>query len=595
MERIAPTTAHALAGAFALEMWGGATFDVAMRFLHEDPWDRLDRLRALVPNIPFQMLLRGANAVGYTSYPDNVVYEFCKQARAHGVDVFRVFDSLNYVENLKLGIDAVRQANGVVEATVCYTGDVTNPARHPKYTLEYYLDIVDELVALDIHILGIKDMAGLLKPRAARLLIGAIRERHPDLPIHVHTHDTAGAGVASMIACVEAGADIIDLAVDSMSGVTSQPCMGAVVSALEGSEYDTGIPPETVHTLNAYWEQTRLLYSCFDPGVKAADTSVYAHEMPGGQYTNLLFQAQSLGLGSRWKDVKAAYAEANRICGDLVKVTPSSKVVGDMAQFMVSNHLSGDDVLERAATLSFPRSVVEFFQGYLGQPVGGFPEELRAAIVRDAPRIDGRPGAALAPLDFDQLRRDLEDKWGPGSIRDVDLLSAALYPAVFDEFQAVRQKYGNLSLIPTPLFLSPLDINEEIQVQLDVGKRLIIRYVALGPLQTDTARRDVYFELNGEPRVATVDDASVKPEVVARARADPADKGQLGAPMSGAVVEVKVAVGDSVAAGQAVCILSAMKMETVVGAPAAGVVKSLDVAVGDNLGTGDLICSIASE
>ncbi|KAJ1936963.1 pyruvate carboxylase, partial [Kickxella alabastrina] len=325
MERIAQTTAHALSNAFALEMWGGATFDVAMRFLHEDPWERLDRLRRLVPNVPFQMLLRGANAVGYTSYPDNVVYEFCKQAREHGVDVFRVFDSLNYVENLKLGIDAVRKANGVIEATVCYTGDVSNPAKHPKYTLEYYLDLVDELVALDIHILGIKDMAGLLKPRAARMLIGAIRARHPNLPIHVHTHDTAGAGVAAMIACAEAGADIIDLAIDSMSGVTSQPCMGAFVSALEGSEYSTGITTEAIQSLNSYWEQTRLLYASFDPGVKASDTSVYIHEMPGGQYTNLLFQAQSLGLGSRWNDVKSAYAEANRICGDLVKVTPSSK------------------------------------------------------------------------------------------------------------------------------------------------------------------------------------------------------------------------------------------------------------------------------
>ncbi|KAJ1930884.1 pyruvate carboxylase, partial [Linderina macrospora] len=334
------------------------------------------------------MLLRGANAVGYTSYPDNVVFEFCKQARNHGVDVFRVFDSLNYVDNLKLGIEAVRQANGVIEATVCYTGDVTNPAKHPKYTLEYYLDLVDELVALDIHILGIKDMAGLLKPRAASMLVGAIRQRHPNLPIHVHMHDTAGAGVAALMAAAEAGADIVDLAIDSMSGTTSQPCMGAFVSALEDTEHDTGVSFEAVQALNAYWEQTRLLYSCFDPGVLASDTSVYVHEMPGGQYTNLLFQAQSLGLGTRWGEVKRAYAEANRICGDLVKVTPSSKVVGDFAQFMVSNHLTGDEVAERAATLSFPKSVVEFFQGYLGQPVGGFPAELRSAIIRDAPRID---------------------------------------------------------------------------------------------------------------------------------------------------------------------------------------------------------------
>ncbi|KAJ2002045.1 pyruvate carboxylase [Coemansia thaxteri] len=592
MERIATTTAHALSNAFALEMWGGATFDVAMRFLHEDPWDRLDRLRRLVPNVPFQMLLRGANAVGYTSYPDNVVYEFCKQARQHGVDVFRVFDSLNYVENLKLGIEAVRQANGVIEATVCYTGDVANPAKHPKYTLEYYLDLVDELVALDIHILGIKDMAGLLKPRAARMLVGAIRARHPDLPIHVHTHDTAGAGVAAMLACAEAGADVVDLAIDSMSGVTSQPCMGAFVAALEGTERDTGVSGEAIQALNAYWEQTRLLYSCFDPGVKAADTSVYQHEMPGGQYTNLLFQAQSLGLGSRWNDVKVAYTEANRICGDLVKVTPSSKVVGDFAQFMVSNHLTGDEVVERAATLSFPKSVVEFFQGFLGQPVGGFPEALRAAIIRDAPRIDSRPGASMAAFDFAQLRRDLEDKWGPGSIRDVDLLSAALYPAVFDDFQAQRQQFGNVSLIPTPLFLSPLEVNQEIQVQLEVGKTLIIRFIALGPLHTETAKREVYFEINGEPRIVTVVDQSTQPEAKVRARADPAQKNQLGAPMSGAVVEIKVAVGDEVKAGQPVCVLSAMKMETVVGAPADGVVETLDVALKDNLGAGDLICTV---
>ncbi|KAJ2239351.1 pyruvate carboxylase [Coemansia sp. RSA 475] len=438
-------------------------------------------------------------------------------------------------------------------------------------------------------------MAGLLKPRAARLLIGAIRSRHPNLPIHVHTHDTAGAGVAAMIACAEAGADIIDLAIDSMSGVTSQPCMGAFVSALEGSEYDTGIPTESIAALNSYWEQTRLLYSCFDPGVKASDTSVYTHEMPGGQYTNLLFQAQSLGLGSRWNDVKAAYTEANRICGDLVKVTPSSKVVGDFAQFMVSNHLTGDEVVSQAATLSFPKSVVEFFQGYLGQPVGGFPKELQAAIIRDAAKIEGRPGASMEPFDFDQLRRDLEDKWGPGSIRDVDLLSAALYPTVFDEFQALRQKYGNLSLIPTPLFLSPLEVNQEIQVQLEVGKNLIIRYIALGPLHKETAKRDVYFELNGEPRIVSVDDTSVKPEVVARVRADPANKNQLGAPMSGAVVEIKVAVGDKVKAGQAVCVLSAMKMETVVGAPADGVIEALHVAIGDNLGAGDLICLVKTE
>ncbi|KAJ1922187.1 pyruvate carboxylase [Mycoemilia scoparia] len=592
MARIAETTAHALSNAFALEMWGGATFDVAMRFLYEDPWDRLATLRKLVPNIPFQMLLRGANAVGYTSYPDNVVYEFCKKAREYGVDVFRVFDSLNYVENLKLGIDAVRAANGVIEATVCYTGDVSNPKKDSKYTLEYYLDLVDELVALDIHILGIKDMAGLLKPQAARLLIGAIRERHPDLPIHVHTHDTAGTGVASMAAAAAAGADIVDVAIDSMSGVTSQPCMGALVAALEGSPNDTGIGENSIETLNSYWEQVRLLYSCFDPGVKASDTSVYQHEMPGGQYTNLLFQAQSLGLGSRWNEVKRAYAEANKICGDLVKVTPSSKVVGDFAQFLVSNHLTAEQVAKDAQNLSFPKSVIEFFQGYLGQPVGGFPEPLRSNIIKDAPRIDGRPGSSMPPFDFDKLRKELEEKWGH-TIRDVDVISAALYPQVFDEYMTKRELYGDLSFLPTPYFISSLEINQEIQVELEVGKKLYIKYIATGPLDPNTARRDVYFELNGEPRVVNIIDSSVQPEVKARVKANSKDKNQVGAPMSGGVVDVTVSVGTKVKTGQPVAVLNAMKMEMVVNATADGVIDTVDVTVGDQIDAGDLICSIA--
>ncbi|KAG5463371.1 MAG: hypothetical protein BJ554DRAFT_8123 [Olpidium bornovanus] len=409
---IAPTTSHAFAQAFSLEMWGGATFDVALRFLHEDPWERLvtfgslcgpfqftlatgttspvahrvfefrpvqDKLRALVPNIPFQMLLRGANAVGYASYPDNVIYDFCAKARRHGIDVFRVFDSLNYVENMRLGIDAAKRAGGVVEAAVCYSGDVADKSRK-KYDLRYYLDLIAELVKEGIHILGIKDMAGLLKPKAAKMLVAAIRERWPDLPIHVHTHDTAGTGVASMIAAAEAGADVVDVAVDSMSGLTSQPCMGAVCAALEQAGLPTGISLEAVSAINEYWEQVRLMYSCFDAGLKSGDTSVYEHEMPGGQYTNLQFQAHSLGLGSQWHEVKKAYTEANRLCGDIIKVTPTSKVIGDLAQFMVSNKLSAEDVRRQASSLSFPKSVVEFFRGYLGQPYGGFPEPLRSHV-----------------------------------------------------------------------------------------------------------------------------------------------------------------------------------------------------------------------
>ncbi|KAI0218478.1 pyruvate carboxylase, partial [Massospora cicadina] len=588
---IAPNTAHALQNAFSLEMWGGATFDVAMRFLYEDPWDRLAVLRKLVPNIPFQMLLRGANAVGYTSYPDNVVYAFCKRAVEYGMDVFRIFDSLNYVENLQLGIDAVRVAGGVVEAAICYTGDVSNPKR-VKHTLDYYLDLTAKLVSYGIHILAIKDMAGLLRPRAARQLVGAIRERYPDLPIHVHTHDTAGTGVASMLAAYEAGADVVDVAIDSMSGLTSQPSMGAVVGALEHSADDCGVRLSDVVQINGYWEQLRLQYSCFDPNVKSSDSSVYLHEMPGGQYTNLLFQAQSLGLGEQWNEVKKAYAQANLLCGDIVKVTPSSKVVGDLAQFMVSNSLSYQDVVDQAGRLSFPTSVVEFFQGYLGQPVGGFNEELRAKIIRGLPRIEGRPGAAMPPLDLEKLKAELIAKHGE-PIRDVDVISAALYPKVFDEYLKAVESFGNVSVIPTRYFLAKPPLEEEIFLTIDRGKTLIIKLLAVAPVNVTTGARDVYFQLNGENRIVAVPDRSAAIEHVARPRAEPTNPSDLGAPMAGVVVEVRVKAGAAIRLGDPVCVLSAMKMETVVTSPVSGTVQRISVKVSDSLSAGDLIAHIS--
>jgi pyruvate carboxylase len=439
MARIAKETSHVFKGLFALECWGGATFDVSMRFLSECPWDRLKTLRALVPNIPFQMLLRGANAVGYTSYPDNVIYEFCKKAVSCGVDIFRVFDSLNYDENLLLGCDAVKKAGGVVEAAISYTGDVSDPSRK-LYNLKYYLDLTDKLVAAGIHILSIKDMAGLLKPKAATLLIGSIRKLYPDLVIHVHTHDTAGTGVASMIACAEAGADIVDTAIDSMSGLTSQPSMGAIVGSLAGSDLDTGLNLDDIYAINSYWEQIRLLYSCFDPNVKSSDSTVYLHEMPGGQYTNLLFQSQQLGLGEQWSEIKKAYRVANRLCGDITKVTPSSKVVGDFAQFLVSQKLTEKDVYEKADSLSFPQSVLEYFQGYLGQPPYGFPEELRTKILdgRRLAKIEGRPGKSMPSFDLNALQTILEEQWGTEAIKSEDVLSAALYPQVFDAFKTSK-------------------------------------------------------------------------------------------------------------------------------------------------------------
>ncbi|KAF7728571.1 pyruvate carboxylase [Apophysomyces ossiformis] len=590
--RIAPATSHALSNAFSLECWGGATFDVAMRFLFEDPWDRLIQLRKAVPNIPFQMLLRGANAVGYTSYPDNVVYEFCDKAVKAGMDIFRIFDSLNYIENMKLGIDAVKKAGGVVEASICYTGDVSDPEKK-KYDLNYYVNLTQELVNEGIHILGIKDMAGLLKPEAAKLLIGTIRQKFPDLPIHVHTHDTAGTGVASMMAAAAAGADVIDVAIDSMSGMTSQPAMGALVAGLEQTNLGTGIRMEDVQALNSYWEQCRLLYSCFEANVKSADSGVYEHEMPGGQYTNLMFQSQQLGLGTQWKQIKKAYAEANALCGNLVKVTPSSKVVGDLAQFMVSNKLSAEELVERAGTLSFPTSVVEFMQGYLGTPYGGFPEPLRSRIIRDLPRIDGRPGATLPALDLAKLKEELTEKYGK-SIRDYDVISAALYPKVFAEYRDIVAQYGDLSVVPTRYFLAKPEINEEFHVEIEEGKTLIIKLLAVGPVN-NTGKRDVYFELNGEARVVGITDKNAAVETITREKANPSKPGDVPAPMSGVVVEVRAKEGTTLKAGDPICVLSAMKMETIVSAPVAGRVELVPIQEGDSLSSGDLVARLVKE
>ncbi|PRP95163.1 pyruvate carboxylase [Enhygromyxa salina] len=587
---VAPATAHVLNGCFSLEMWGGATFDVALRFLRECPWDRLERLRALVPNIPFQMLLRGANAVGYTNYPDNVVHRFVQLAQRRGVDVFRIFDCLNYVPNLELGIDAVGTAGGVIEAAICYTGDVSDPTR-TKYSLQYYVDLAGQLQDRGVHVLGIKDMAGLLKPGAARMLITALRRAFPYLPIHVHTHDTASTGVASMLACSEAGADVVDVALDAMAGLTSQPSMGAIVAALAGADRDTGLALAEIQPLNSYWEQVRGLYAPFESGLRSGSTDVYMHEMPGGQYTNLQFQARSLGLASRWEAIKRAYAAANRLLGDIIKVTPSSKVVGDLAQFMVQNDLDEALVRERAETLSFPRSVVEYFQGYLGVPYGGFPEPLRTQVVRDAPMIEGRPGASLPALDFDNLQRELAGKWG-AHVRDVDVVSAALYPQVFDEYMTFRRDYSDVSLLPTRNFIAPMRLGEETSFEIERGKLLIVKLTAIGDVRAD-GQREVFFELNGQSRSMLVRDASVAQDTVTRERAALDDPGSVAAPMPGVVIELRVSAGDEVAAGDPLVVLSAMKMETVVAAPVSGTVQRVAVGVGDSLLVGDLLVELS--
>jgi pyruvate carboxylase len=553
---IAKETSHAFSNAWALECWGGATFDVAMRFLYEDPWERLRKMRKLVPNIPFQMLLRGANGVAYSSLPDNAIFHFCEQAKKNGVDIFRVFDALNDVEQLEVGVKAVLKAGGVVEGTCCISGDMLNPKK--KYNLEYYLDVVEKIVNMGAHILGIKDMAGVLKPRAARLLIGAIRKKYPDLPIHVHTHDSAGTGVASMVACAEAGADAVDAAIDSMSGMTSQPSVGAILASLEGSDFDAGLDAHMIRNLDAYWAQLRLLYSPFEAGLTGPDPEVYEHEIPGGQLTNLIFQASQQGLGEQWAQTKKAYEQANDLLGDIVKVTPTSKVVGDLAQFMVSNKLSYDDVLAKAEQLDFPSSVLEFFEGLMGQPYGGFPEPLRSQALRGRRKMDKRPGLYLDPIDIAKVKSDLKTKWGDAT--ECDVASSIMYPKVFDDYKKWTTKYGDLSVLPTRYFLSRPEIGEEFHVELEKGKVLILKLLAIGPLSEQTGLREVFYEMNGETRTVTVEDQHAAIENVSRPKADPTDSSQVGSPMSGVLVEVRVHDGSDVKKGDPIAILSAMKM-----------------------------------
>uniref|UniRef100_A0A8K9WRG9 Pyruvate carboxylase n=1 Tax=Oncorhynchus mykiss TaxID=8022 RepID=A0A8K9WRG9_ONCMY len=594
LKKIAPYVSHSFNNLFSLENWGGATFDVAMRFLYECPWKRLQELRTLVPNVPFQMLLRGANAVGYTNYPDNAVFKFCEVAKENGMDIFRVFDSLNYLPNMILGMEAAGRAGGVVEAAISYTGDVSDPMRQ-KYSLAYYVKLTEELMKAGTHVLCIKDMAGLLKPESSRILISALRDRYPDVPIHVHTHDTAGAGVAAMLACAEAGADVVDVAVDSMAGMTSQPSMGAMVACTKGTKLDTGIALEKVFDYSEYWEVTRGLYAPFDctATMKSGNADVYENEIPGGQYTNLHFQAHSMGLGNKFKQVKKSYSEANKLLGDLIKVTPSSKIVGDLAQFMVQNNLTREEVEEKADELSFPLSVVEFLQGHIGIPHGGFPEPFRTRVLKSLPRIEGRPGATLPPLDFDALEAGLRLLHGD-DITEEDVMSAAMYPKVFQEYKEFTGSFGPVDCLSTRLFLDGPKIAEEFQVEIERGKTLHIKALAVGDLNK-TGQRGVFFELNGQLRSVLVKDNVAMKEMKFHPKALKSVRGQVGAPMPGKVIEVKVEPGQKVEKGQPLCVLSAMKMETVVNSPLTGVVTVIHVNTDTSLEGDDLILEITAE
>ncbi|WP_431307243.1 pyruvate carboxylase [Ferdinandcohnia quinoae] len=588
LKHIAEPTARLLPELFSMEMWGGATFDVAYRFLKEDPWERLLTLRQQAPNILFQMLLRASNAVGYTNYPDNVIKQFVEKSAQAGIDVFRIFDSLNWVKGMTLAIDEVRNNGKIAEAAICYTGDITDPLR-TKYNLQYYIDIAKELENSGAHILGIKDMAGLLKPQAAYTLISALKDQI-SIPIHLHTHDTSGNGILMYSKAIDAGVDIVDVAVSSMSGLTSQPSANSLLYALEGTERKPELSIDSLEQLSHYWEDVRKYYSDFESGMISPHTEIYKHEMPGGQYSNLQQQAKAVGLGDRWEEVKTMYRTVNDMFGDIVKVTPSSKVVGDMALFMVQNNLTEDDIYEKGESLDFPDSVVELFEGYLGQPHGGFPKELQRIILKGREAITVRPGELLESVNFTDLRDTLFHSLNR-QVTSHELISYALYPKVFMDYQKTVELYGDISVLDTPTFLYGMRLGEEIEVEIEQGKTLIVKLVSIGEAQAD-GTRVIYFELNGQPREVIIKDESIKSTIVAKAKADNSNPNHIGASMPGTVIKVLVSNGEKVNKGDHLMITEAMKMETTVQAPFSGVVKNILVSNGEAIQTGDLLLEL---
>ena len=584
--RIADTYAKALPELFSLECWGGATFDVSMRFLTEDPWERLAQIREGAPNILLQMLLRGANGVGYKNYPDNVVKFFVRQAASGGIDLFRVFDCLNWVENMRVAMDAVCEENRLCEATICYTGDILNSAR-PKYDLKYYEGLARELTDAGAHIIALKDMAGLLKPTAATMLFKALREA-TDLPIHFHTHDTSGISAATVLAAVDAGVDAVDGAMDALSGNTSQPCLGSIVEALRGGERDPGLDPEWIRRISFYWEAVRAQYVAFESDLKGPASEVYLHEMPGGQFTNLKEQARSLGLETRWHEVAQAYADANQMFGDIVKVTPSSKVVGDMALMMVSQDLSVADVEDPDRDVSFPDSVVSMMRGDLGQSPGGWPEALQRKVLKGDEAYKVRPGSLLDDADLDAERADIEAAIDR-SVDDFELASYLMYPKVFTDYALAQETYGPVSTLPTPAYFYGLPAGDELFVDLEKGKTLVIRNLAIGE-PNDKGMVTVFFELNGQPRRIKVPDRAHGASAAAqRRKADAGDEAHVGAPMPGVVSTVAVAAGQEVQAGDVLLSIEAMKMETAIHAERDGVIAEVLVKAGDQIDAKDLL------
>ena len=584
MVKGADGVADILRDCFSLEMWGGATFDVAYRFLHESPWERLRLLREKIPNIPFQMLLRGSNLVGYANYPDNLVRSFIKEAAERGIDVFRVFDSLNWVPSMEVAMDEVLNQNKLLEATMCYTGDILDPSKD-KYTLKYYVDLAKELEHRGAHMLAIKDMSGLLKPYAAKKLVSTLKQEI-GIPIHLHTHDTTGNQVAALLMAAEAGVDVVDAACAPLAGLTSQPSLDALVAALQGTERDTGLDLRRVQELSNYWADVRLRYESFDHGLKTSTTDIYRYEIPGGQYTNLRPQVESLGLGDRFEEVKEMYKTVNDMLGDPVKVTPSSKVVGDLAIFMVQNDLTPENIVERGKALAFPDSVVSYFKGMMGQPAWGFPEDLQKVVLKGEEPITCRPGKLLPPVDFDRLEQEVR-KFRDDPERK-DLISYAMYPKVYEDFCRHRKEYGYITRMGSHVFFNGMALGETNKINIEDGKTLVIKYLGLGD-HNDDGTINVQFELNGMRREVAVRDPNASEKTRQVVQADESDPRQVGASIPGMVSKLHVQPGDTVEENQVLMTIEAMKMETAVTARTAGKVREIRVKEGQAVKAKELL------
>ena len=589
MEKIAPAVSVYGRNLFSLEMWGGATFDTAYRFLKEDPWERLEVLREKCPNILMQMLLRGANAVGYKNYPDNVIREFVKQSAKAGIDVFRIFDSLNWIQGMEVALDETLKQGMIAEPCLCYTGDILDSSK-TKYTLSYYVKMAKELEKRGAHILGIKDMSGLLKPTAASKLVGALKQEI-GIPIHLHTHDTSGNGVATVLMAAQAGVDIVDAAFNSMSGLTSQPALNSIVASLQYSDRDTGLDSDGLQKISEYWRDVRPVYKDFESELQTASAEIYKYEIPGGQYSNLQAQVESFGLGHKLKEVKDMYKAVNQMLGDIVKVTPSSKVVGDLAIFMVQNDLTPENIVEKGASIDFPDSTVSYFEGMMGQPEGGFPEDIQKVVLKGKEPITCRPGELLEPEDFEAIRKKLQDELDlEGTDREV--ISYALYPKVFEDYVKSIRKDGNFRYMGSDIFFHSLEEGETCEVKLGEGKILIVRLQEVRPVDNE-GMREAIFEVNGNRRIIKIKDKTVtvnSSNSVLYANED--NPMEIGANIPGNIIKVLVKEGEAVEANQPIAVIEAMKMETNILAAAAGTVERIYVSEGQQVKAGEMVAKL---